>query len=138
MASTVKFDVPNYSNLLQNALDSTIQEVGFSLVAEAQRTAPVDTGNYKNQIIFNGKDNVTANANYSAAIEYGISKPVIIKPKTAKVLHFKGDDGKDVFVKYAQQKARAPKPILRNAARKVQKQVGTILKKNLERAKASV
>jgi hypothetical protein len=132
MANTVKIDVPNYSNLLQKALDSTIQEVGFNIVAEAQRTAPVDTGNYKNQIIFDGKNKVIANADYSAALEYGV-RPRIIRATNAKVLHFTVN-GKDVFTKYVNQKARPPRSIMRNAARKTQKQVSAIFKKNFERA----
>lgn len=129
MTSKATVNVPNYSNLLDTCMRKSIQEVGFKIVEEAQRTAPVDTGNYKNNIIFDGQKTVTAHANYSAAIEYGISKPVIIRPKTAKVLHFKVD-GEDVFTKYVQQKTSEPNPIMRNAQRKVQKQVKSIFLRN--------
>ena len=129
MASKATVNVPNYSNLLDTCMRKSIQEVGFKIVEEAQKTAPVDTGNYKNNIIFDGQKTVTAHANYSAAIEYGISKPVVIRPKTAKVLHFKVD-GEDVFTKYVQQKTSEPNPIMRNAQRKIQKQVKSIFLRN--------
>lgn len=131
MASKATVNVPNYSNLLDNCMRKSIQEVGFKIVEEAQKTAPVDTGNYKNNIIFDGQKTVTAHANYSAAIEYGISKPVIIRPKTAKALRFTVG-GKVVYAKFAQQKVRSPKPIMRNAARKVQSQVKSIVLRNFE------
>ena len=137
MANVAKSNVPNLSNIFQRALDETIQEVGFAVVEEAHKTAPVDKGNYKKGISFDAKDKVIANVNYSATIEYGISNPVLIKPKTKKALHFI-KDGKDVFVKYAQQKRRNPNPVMRNAARKVQKESGGLFLKNWNRLKASV
>lgn len=130
MATKISFQMPNFANLLDKAVNDSIQEVGFRIEQVAKESAPVDTGYYRNNISFDGKNKVTAHANYSASIEYGITNPVLIKPKNAQVLHFRGKDGKDVFVKWAQQKARKPNPIMRNASRKVQKEVKTIFKKN--------
>lgn len=130
MASKATVNVPNYSNLLDTCMRKSIQEVGFKIVEEAQKTAPVDTGNYKNNIIFDGQKTVTAHANYSAAIEYGITKPVVIRPKNKNgVLAFMWK-GKMMFFKSVKQKPRAPKPIMRNAARKVQSQVKSIVLRN--------
>jgi len=132
MASKFSSNVPNLSNRLQRALDLTIQEVGAAVQAEARATAPVDKGFYKAGIKFDGRSEVVANENYSAALEYGV-RARTIRAKSGNCLHFV-IDGKDIFVKSVRQGARPPRSIMRNAARKVQKRVSGMFNKNFERA----
>lgn len=134
MASKVTFQMPNFSNMLQKALNDSVQEIGFKVEQNGKEDAPVDSGYYRDHISFDGKNKVTAHADYSAPLEYGITNPVLITPKSAKVLRFT-IDGKEVFAKWAQQKARKPNPIMRNAARKTQKEVDAIFKKNFAKVK---
>lgn len=134
MATEVKFDVPDYTLILKQAVDKTRLEVGFRIEQVAKETAPKDTGQYANNIEFDGKDKVTAKIEYSAAIEYGISNPVIIRPKTAKALRFTVN-GQEVFAKWVQQKTRPPNPVMRNAARTVQKEVGGLLLQNFKKGR---
>lgn len=131
MVSKVTFQMPNFSNMFEKAIDETVQEVGHEVENVAKENAPVATGYYKDNIAFDGKDQIVASANYSSPIEYGIQNPVLITPKSAKVLHFVNKEGQDVFVKWAQQKARNPNPVMRNAARQVQQEVDRIFKENL-------
>lgn len=134
MATKVTSDLPNFSSRILTALNNSIQEVGFKVEQNAKENAPVNTGHYRDQIIFDGRNTITANADYSAPLEYGISNPVIIKPKQAKALRFTVN-GQEVFAKYVQQKTRQPNPIMRLAARNVQRQVDSIFKKNFARIK---
>ena len=122
MSTKISFDLPDFSLVLKNATASTLQEAGFKVEEEAKKTAPVDSGYYRNNIGFDGKNKVIANADYSAALEYG-TKPHVIEPKTAKALHFKSD-GEDVFTKRVNHPGTKPNPVMRNAAHKVQKQIG--------------
>ena len=130
MSTKISFDLPDFSLVLKNATTQTLQEAGFKVEEEAKKAAPVDSGYYRNNIGFDGKNKVIANADYSAALEYG-SKPHIIEPKTAKALHFKSD-GQDVFAKRVKHPGTKPLAIMRNAALKVQKQVGGIFQKNFK------
>lgn len=130
MSTKISFDLPDFSLVLKNATASTLQEAGFKVEEEAKKTAPVDSGYYRNNIGFDGKNRVIANADYSAALEYG-SKPHIIEPKTAKALHFT-TDGQEVFTKRVNHPGTKPLAIMRNAALKVQKQVGGIFRKNFK------
>lgn len=129
MASKVKFDIPNYSFMLLDANEKTVQEVGDNIVQYAKESAPSRDNYYANNIKFDGKNEVVANADYSAHIEYG-TKPHVIKPQSAKYLHFKGKDGKDVFAKIVNHPGTRPQPIMRNAAMKVQKDIGGIFTKH--------
>ena len=130
MATKVTFDLPDFSLVLKNATTQTLLEAGFKVEEEAKKSAPVDSGYYRNNIGFDGKNRVIANADYSAALEYG-TKPHVIQPKTAKALHFKSD-GEDVFTKRVKHPGTKPLAIMRNAALKVQKQVGGIFQKNFK------
>lgn len=134
MATKVQINIPNTANMVQMALANSIQEVGFKCQEIAVANAPKDTGYYSNNIKYDGKKEVVAHANYSAAIEYGIKNPVIIKPKNAKALRFVVN-GEEIFAKSVQQKTRAPNPVMRNAARQTQKEVDRIFKKNLAKVK---
>lgn len=130
MSTKISFDLPDFSTVVKNATAATIQEAGFKVEDEAKKAAPVDSGYYRNNIGFDGKNKVIANADYSADLEYG-TKPHVIEPKNAKALHFK-KDGKDVFAKIVHHPGTKPLAIMRNAALKVQKQVGGIFQKNFK------
>ena len=130
MSTKISFDLPDFSLVLKNATTQTLQEAGFKVEDEAKKAAPVDSGYYRNNIGFDGRNKVIANADYSADLEYG-TKPHVIEPKTAKVLHFKSD-GEDVFTKRVKHPGTKPLAIMRNAALKVQKQVGGIFQKNFK------
>lgn len=122
MASKIKFEMPDFSLALKNATEKAIEEAGFEMEGTAKQNAPVDSGYYRNNIKFDGKNQVIANADYSASIEFGV-KAHTIEAKNAKVLHFKVD-GKDVFAKSVKIPKRKPNPVMRNAALKVQKEIG--------------
>lgn len=122
--------MPDFSLALKNATEKAIEEAGFEIEGTAKQNAPVDSGYYRNNIKFDGKNQVIANADYSADLEYG-TKPHVIEPKTAKALHFKSD-GQDVFAKRVNHPGTKPLAIMRNAALKVQKQVGGIFQKNFK------
>lgn len=130
MSTKISFDLPDFSLVLKNATTQTLQEAGFKVEDEAKKAAPVDSGYYRNNIGFDGKNKVIANADYSADLEYG-TKPHVIEPKTAKALHFQSD-GEDVFTKKVNHPGTKPLAIMRNAALKVQKQVGGIFQKNFK------
>ena len=130
MSTKISFDLPDFSLVLKNATTQTLQEAGFKVEDEAKKAAPVDSGYYRNNIGFDGRNKVIANADYSADIEYG-TKPHVIQPKTANALHFKSD-GQDVFTKKVNHPGTKPNPVMRNAALKVQKQVGGIFQKNFK------
>lgn len=130
MSPKISFDLPDFSLVLKNATTSTLQEAGFKIEEEAKKSAPVDSGYYRNNIGFDGKNKVIANASYSADIEYG-TKPHVIQPKTASALHFQSD-GEDVFTKKVNHPGTKPNPVMRNAAHKVQKQVGGMFINNFK------
>ncbi len=97
---TVKVDVPDYSSLVDNAMDRVVIKAIASVEANAKITAPVDTGFYRSNIKPNFQDQtITAEAEYSAAIEYGVSGT-----------------------------RREPTANMRMAARKTQKEVNNIFK----------
>lgn len=111
---------------MKQAIQDTVIKTGLRIEQVAKENAPVDTGNYRSQINYDGSNSVIASANYSADIEYG-TKAHEIRPVTAKALHFK-KDGKDVFAMRANIPARPPVPNMRNAANQVQKEIPQIFK----------
>lgn len=131
MSTKISFDLPDFSLVLQNATKESLQEAGFKVEEEAKKAAPANTGYYRNNIGFDGKNRVIANASYSADIEYG-TKPHVIEPKTAKALHFT-TDGQEVFTKRVNHPGTKPLAIMRNAALKVQKQVGGMFYDNFRK-----
>lgn len=123
MKNKIDFSMPNFSTQLYKFDEMLRFNLGSYIELEARDTAPVDTGVYRNNINYDGKYTITANANYSAAIEYGIAaNENKVFPKAAKTLHFKVN-GEDVFVKWSRpfKKGRRPNPVMRNAARTVMK-----------------
>lgn len=131
MASKITFDIPDFSIALKNATAKALEEAGFKIEKEAKEAAPVKSGYYRNNIGFDGKNKVIANASYSAALEYG-TKPHTIEPQNKKALHFK-KDGKDIFAKIVHHPGTKPLAIMRKAALKIQKQIGGIFINNFKR-----
>lgn len=99
---TVKVDVPDYSKAVESILDKVQERATIEVQNEAKITAPVDTGFYRNNIIREG-DEVIANAEYSASIEYGVNGT-----------------------------RRAPNPVMRNAGRAIQKRIPEIFRETFE------
>ncbi len=131
MSTKVAFDLPDFSLVLKNATTQTLQEAGFKVEEEAKKTAPVNSGYYRNNIGFDGKNRVIANAEYSADLEYG-TKPHIIKPTGGKKALAFQIDGQEIVVKKVHHPGTKPLAIMRNAALKVQKQVGGIFQENFK------
>ena len=96
--------MPDLGQTLRTALQRTEREALARIEAQAKLTAPVDTGYFRAQIKAEyGSGQVVANANYSAALEYGV-----------------------------QNTRRQPRPTMRNAARKVSKQISAIFERNFK------
>ena len=111
---------PNLDAIRQAVEDLRIK-AGLRVEELAKLTAAVNTGNYRSEINFDGSNTITANANYSAALEYG-TQAREIRAVHAKALHFK-DGGQDVFAKRVHHHATTPNPIMRNAAAQTQKEI---------------
>lgn len=116
---------PDLSKWVETINDLTV-EVGTAIQETAVQNAPRKTGVYQRSIEYDGAYTVTANANYSADIEYGTNAHEI-RPVTAQALHFK-QNGKDVFYKKVMHKGTQPNPVMRMAARTVQKEVPQLFK----------
>lgn len=116
---------PDFSNW-KSACQDLLIKTGLKIEETAKGTAPVDTGNYQSGINYDGANEVIAQANHSADIEYGTGAH-IIGPVTAKALHFK-KDGKEIFTKKVHHPGTRPNPVMRNAAAKVQKEIPQIWK----------
>ena len=111
------------------AINQLTTETGNAIVETAVLNAPHRTGVYKKSIKYDGANMVIANAHYSAALEYGIQNPVEITPNPPKkALHFTWQ-GKEVFFKKVKQKKMQPNPVMRMAARTVQKQIPQLFQK---------
>lgn len=108
----------------RKAVEDLRIKAGLRVEQIAKETAPVDTGNYRSEIEFDGANTITAQANYSAALEYG-TQAREIKAVNAKALHFK-DGGKDVFTKRVMHPGTKPQPVMRNAAFQTQKEIPQI------------
>lgn len=106
---------------LERALNDLRTKTGNAVVENAVETAPSDSGNYKSHIKFDGSNTVIAQANYSAAIEYG-TEPHEITPDTKKALAF-NYNGKYIVRKKVHHPGTKPNPVMRNAAAKVQKEI---------------
>ena len=110
---------PDFSKW-EKAINDLTLKTGFKVEEIAKETAPVDSGNYRSQINYDGANTITANANYSAFIEYGTQAH---GPKNAKALRWT-KNGKVYFAKRV--KGTKPKPVMRNAAYETQKQIPQI------------
>jgi hypothetical protein len=131
LANIIRFEVPDFSNMVEKAVFNAVQRVGYSLEEQAKKIAPVDSGAYRNNIKFNGRNEVAANKEYSATIEYGM-RSRIVTPKAAKALRFV-INGQVFYRKKVKLKERKPNPVMRNAARRVQKEVREIFNEEFGR-----
>lgn len=129
VANKVEIKKPDFSNI-KRAVDDLRIKTGLKVEEIAKETAPVDTGNYRSQISFDGSNTVIAQANYSASLEYGTSAHEI-RPQSAQALHFK-QNGKDVFYKKVYHTGTRPKPVMRNAAKETQKQIPELWQQSLK------
>lgn len=120
MKTTVTIKQPDLSKWIK-AVNMLTVETGTAVQETAVQNAPRKTGVYLNSINYDGDKTITANARYSADIEYG-TKAHEIKPVTAQALHFK-QNSKEVFYKKVNHPGTKPNPVMRMAARTVQKQI---------------
>lgn len=127
----VEIKQPDFSKWIDCVEELTVL-TGTAIQETAVQNAPRKTGVYQRSIEYDGDVTVTANANYSADIEYGTNAHEI-RPVTAKALHFK-QNGKDVFYKKVMHKGTQPNPVMRMAARTVQKQVPQLFKQAQQKA----
>ena len=102
--------VPNYEEAIGKVFDDSLVIITAKIEKEAKLTSPVDTGFYRNNIKVEGKDKIVANAEYSKAVEYGF--PAGFRTKT-----------------FTYKNGRVPNPVMRNSARKIQKEVPSIVGK---------
>lgn len=111
---------PDFNNI-QNAIAQLAQYAGERVEEIAKENAPVNIGNYRSQIQFNGRDAIIAQAEYSAHLEYGTSAH---GAKTAKALKWVDKSGQVHFAK----RVRGIKPFatMRNAAAQTQKEINKI------------
>lgn len=123
--TTVTIKYPDFKKWVKCVNELTVK-TGTAIQETAVNNAPRKTGVYQRSIDYDGDKTVTANANYSADIEYGTNAHEI-KPVNAKALHFK-QNGKDVFYKKVNHPGTEPNPVMRMAARTVQKQIPQIFK----------
>lgn len=123
--TTVTIKYPDFKKWVKCVNELTVK-TGTAIQETAVNNAPRKTGVYQRSIDYDGDKTVTANANYSADIEYGTNAHEI-KPVNAKALHFK-QNGKDVFYKKVNHPGTQPNPVMRMAARTVQKQIPQIFK----------
>lgn len=135
--SKVSFKIPDFSLVLAGATAAALDDVGRAVLKEARNSAPVKTGKYRDEIIYDPKTKeVRAEAPYSAALEYGVQARIIV-PKNKKVLKFE-IGGETVFATKVEQKARPGRAIMRNAARHVQAKVSAIFLDNFRRKMTNV
>ena len=118
--TTVTISFPDFKKWIK-AINMLTVETGTAIQETAIKNAPRKTGVYLNSINYDGDKTITANASYSADIEYGTNAHEI-KPVNAQALHFK-QNGKDVFYKKVNHPGTKPNPVMRMAARTVQKQI---------------
>lgn len=123
--TTVTIKYPDFKKWIKCVNELTVK-TGTAIQETAVNNAPRKTGVYQRSIDYDGDKTVTANANYSADIEYGTNAHEI-KPVNAKALHFK-QNGKEVFYKKVNHPGTKPNPVMRMAARTVQKQIPQIFK----------
>lgn len=130
MARTkVTIKSPNFGNLKKAVQDLTVK-AGLKIEETAIESAPVDTGNYRSEINFDGSNSVIAKAKYSAAIEYGFDNYEENVKEHQRVIT--QAFGKKINPVIADVKAhsrtmnRKPNPVMRNAAAKVQKEIPQI------------
>jgi hypothetical protein len=112
------------------AWDLAMQGVANDFMNELVETAPVDTGNLKNQIDLKLLKNggIISLPYYGYILDQGCA-PHIIEARNAKSLHFKMN-GKDVFVKSVHHPGTRPTFWIRNP---LQSKLPSIIRQNFRR-----
>lgn len=132
MAKTkVTIKQPDFSKWKSAIQDLTVK-TGLKIEETAKETAPVDTGNYRSEINYDGSNTVIARAKYSAAIEYGLDKEILVKPHQRVITQAFGEQLENPVIAdvklHTRQVFRERNPVMRNAAAKVQKEIPQIWK----------
>lgn len=99
------------------ATDAAEEQTARDVLQDAQRNAPVDTGELRNSgrvVARGGGWVVEFTADHARPQEYGAG-PHLIRADEAEVLRFPGDDGEWVFRKEVSHPGNAPQPYLRPA-----------------------
>lgn len=112
------------------AVQDLIVKTGLKIEETAKENAPVDTGNYRSEISYDGSNTIIAQAKYSAAIEYGFDnyeENVREHERVISQAFGKPITPKTVTVKaHIRTMNRTPNPVMRNAAAQVQKEIPQI------------
>lgn len=105
-------------------LQEKLLKTGLKIEKEAKIRCPVDTGRLRASINTKMVDDFTVrigtNVEYAQAVEYGTAAHEI-KAKDAEALHWKDEDGEDVFATRVQHPGTEPRPFLRPAVDEVLK-----------------
>lgn len=130
MAKTkVTIKHPDFTKWKSAIQDLTVK-TGLKIEETAKESAPVDSGNYRSEINYDGANTVIARAKYSAAIEYGFDnyeENVKEHERVISQAFGKPITPKTVTVKaHTRTMNRKPNPVMRNAAAKVQKEIPQI------------
>lgn len=123
--TTVTIKYPDFKKWVKCVNELTVK-TGTAIQETAVNNAPRKTGVYQRSIDYDGDKTITANANYSVDIEYGTNAHTI-EPVDKKALAFQ-KNGKTVFAKKVNHPGTKPNPVMRMAARTVQKQIPQIFK----------
>lgn len=124
---TIKVDLtyPNLDIKLYNLMEEMQWKICTYIEQEAKDNAPVNTGVYRSSINYDGNKTITANASYSAVIEYGFAEnDKKVYPTNKKAIAFE-KNGQEIIRKWTRPfiKGRKPNPVMRNATRKIIKDV---------------
>ena len=129
MKTEIKIKFPDFTKWV-DCINELTTATGTAVQETAVNNAPRKTGVYQKSIEYDGAYTITANAEYSAAIEYG-TKTHEITPINKKALAFQSN-GETVFAKKVHHPGTQPNPVMRMAARTVQKKIPQIFD-NLQR-----
>lgn len=121
--TTVTIKYPDFKKWIDCVNELTVA-TGTAVQETAVLNAPRKTGVYQRSIEYDGDKTITANAEYSADIEYGTNAHEI-KPINKKALAFQ-KGGETIFAKKVNHPETQPNPVMRKAARTVQKQIPQI------------
>lgn len=121
--TTVTIKYPDFKKWIDCVNELTVA-TGTAVQETAVLNAPRKTGVYQRSIEYDGDKTITANAEYSADIEYGTNAHEI-KPINKKALAFQ-KGGETIFAKKVNHPGTQPNPVMRKSARTVQKQIPQI------------
>lgn len=130
--TTVTIKYPDFKKWVKCVNELTVK-TGTAVQETAVNNAPRKTGVYQRSIDYDGDKTITANARYSAAIEYGFDNyEENVKEHIRNITQAFGKplkEPKAVTVKaHTRTMNRKPNPVMRMAARTVQKQIPQIFK----------